>query len=276
VPGQLYKSGIVQDMTADETLALIRVKVERAKEHIRVLETEVGAFLAAKPYAIETKRDPQTRRLIYFIASVRETPIRIAAIVGDVIQNLRSSLDHLAYQLVWIGTGQVPFSHVYFPIAEDASTYPAKRDRQVKGAGPQAIAEIDAVAPYKGGDDMLWRLHKLNNVDKHRILITVGSAYHSVNLTAHIFRHLPLHWNLPAMPVPNGFFKVADPLFPLKQGAELFIDAPDAKVDDQLQFHLDVAFGEPQILDGEPLIATLHQMADHVDAILLKFKPWLA
>jgi hypothetical protein len=47
---------------------------------------------------------------------VQPTPIRLTAILGDVIHNLRSSLDHLAFQLVWVGTGAQP-SNIYFPIA---------------------------------------------------------------------------------------------------------------------------------------------------------------
>ena len=91
-------------MTANERLALIRVKVERAKEHIRDLEAEVRSFLSKSPYVVGAKRDPQTRKLIYYVANVSETPIKIAPIAGDVIQNLRSALDHLAYQLVIVGT----------------------------------------------------------------------------------------------------------------------------------------------------------------------------
>jgi hypothetical protein len=274
-------------MTADERLALIRVKVERAQEHIRDLAVEVRSFLAANPFVIATKRDPETRQLIYYVASVRETPVRIAAILGDVIHNLRSALDHLAYQLVWIGTGKTPSSRTYFPIADNCANYSARRSEQVQGARPEAINAIDSLKPYKGGNDTLWKLHKLNNVDKHRILIAVGSAFQSINLAAFVWRqHIkfrlasdPNNPHNPAfagMPPINGFFRPADRMFPLKQGDELFVDLPDAEVDDQLQFRFEVAFGEPQILEGEPLIETLQKMADLVDNIILSFKPLLA
>jgi len=34
----------------------------------------------------------------------------------------------------------------------------------------------------KGGNDVLWQLHELNNVDKHRLILTVGSAVRSTDL----------------------------------------------------------------------------------------------
>lgn len=69
--------------------------------------------------------------------------------------------------------------------------------------------------------------------------------------------------------------RTADRLFPLKAGDELFIDAPDAEVNEKMQFRFDVAFGEPQIIEGEPLLETLYQFARLVSGIIPKFEPLL-
>jgi hypothetical protein len=264
-------------MTVDERLARIQAKIERAKQHIRDAQTAVQSFFDATPYAVGTKRNPQTRQLIYYLVSVAELPNSIAAITGDVLQNLRSALDHLAYQLVSVGTGgKGPFDHVYFPISDDATKYEAGKHGRMKGMRQEAIKAIDAIKPYKGGDDMLWRLHKLNNIDKHRLLITVGSAYQSVDLGAHMhqtmLRALPDLGNIPALPL---FVRPADRLFPLTAGDELFIDGADAEVNDKMQFRFDVAFGEPQVCEGDPLIETLQHMADLVDRLIPQFRPLL-
>ena len=145
-------------MTADERIMLIRVKVERAKEHFNNLQTEVRTFLMAEPYKIRTKHDSETRRLIYYIESVRDTPLRIPIITGDVFQNLRTALDHLAYQLVLVG-GATPTKHTYFPISDDSAKYKEEKAGKVRGMRPEAIKAIDAIKPYKGGNDTLWRLH---------------------------------------------------------------------------------------------------------------------
>ena len=74
-------------MIADERLDLIRIKVERAKEHLRNLEIEVRAFLLTNPYEVGVKRDAQTGEVIYYVVSVRETPITMTAIISDVLHN---------------------------------------------------------------------------------------------------------------------------------------------------------------------------------------------
>jgi hypothetical protein len=72
-------------MIADERLDLIRIKVERAKEHLRNLEIELRAFLLTYPYEVGVKRE--TGEVIYYVVSVRETPITMTAIISDVLHN---------------------------------------------------------------------------------------------------------------------------------------------------------------------------------------------
>lgn len=258
-------------MTGLERLDLIAVKVERAREHLATLSVAVREHLDSKPYAVGTKHDPDSRRLIYFVSGVRPAPLRLSAILGDIIHNLRSALDHLAYQLVWVGTGKSPSNHVYFPIADDRPKYLEQRSRQLKGAAAAAVATLDGLCPYKGGNDGLWRLHKLNNIDKHRVLITAGSAFQSFNFGAYLSREMHKYHKFADMPVIDLFMKPADRMFPLKQGDELFIDVQDAEPIDKLQFRFSVAFGEQGIVFGEPIVETLASMITLVESILPQF-----
>jgi hypothetical protein len=96
-------------------------------------------------------------------------PVEIALIAGDAIQNLVSALDHLAYQLVMVGSNDNPPNRkwIYFPIADDAAKYESKKLIRIEGARESAIKAIDALKPYKGGNDRLWALYRLNSIDKH-------------------------------------------------------------------------------------------------------------
>src|SRR3972149_3205168 len=120
-------------MTADERLTLIRVKIERAKKHVGGIQAAIRAFHDTRPYMVGAKRNPQTRQLIYYVSDLKPVPITIAAVAGDALQNLRSALDHLAYQLVVVGVGGPPPdpTRVCYPIARDAASYPAFRGRVV-------------------------------------------------------------------------------------------------------------------------------------------------
>ena len=270
-------------MSARDRIELISVKVDRAKEHLETISADVRTYLDSKPYAVVAKRAPDTRRMVYFVGSVRAAPLRIPAILGDTIHNLRSALDHLAYQLVWVGSGKKPSSHVYFPIADDRTKYIEQRRRQLKGATSDAIATLDGLMPYRGGNDSLWCLNKLNNIDKHRVLLTAGSAFQSINLGAYMFRRMQTSLSSSLMadkfteePALDLFYRVADRMFPLKAGDELFIDAPDAELDEKLEFRFAVAFGERDIAYGEPIIETLASYVQLVEDILLKFEPHLS
>jgi len=264
-------------MLAHERLDQIQVKVRRAHAHYADLVSAVHSYLATKPYAISTRRDTG-KGLIYFVSSIQPTPTNISAILGDTIHNLRSALDHLAYQLVFVGAGRLPSSKAYFPIADNAAKYVEQRGRQINGATPQAISMIDALEPYRGGNDTLWKLHKLDNVDKHRVLITAGSAFRSINLGSYMCRSMQRQFPRLAGIDPKqlaAFFRPEDRLFPLKAGDELFIDGPEAEIDETLEFQFDVAIGEPDIIVGEPILEVVKPMIDLVEQIVSSFEPML-
>lgn len=272
-------------LTVHQRIAQITPKLERAKKHIRDTDDEILCFLKANPYKVSTKRDPQSRRLIYFVSAVQPVPHSIALTAGDAIQNIMSTLDHLAYQLVCAATNDNPPNprRIYFPIAEDFASYNKIKAGKMDGARRTTIDAIDAIKPYKGGNDHLWILHRLNNADKHRLLLTVGSAFRSVNLGAHIHASMQELWNEPGSPfkrqtAPILDFSVepADTLFPLKIGDELFIDAPDAEVIPKMEFKFGVALSEPPIVEAQSVPELLDRLTVLVEEVVSKLESELA
>lgn len=245
------------------------MKLERAKQHLEELKGAIQAFFTSQPYKIGTKRDPQTRMLIYYLTEVKVVPPTIAVISGDVIQNLRSTLDHLAYSLFLEETkGTLPGRHIYFPIEKDAATYEKEKARKTKGISDASRQRIDKTMPYKGGNDTLWQIGELNNIDKHRLLLTVGSSFGSFDFGAYAMkdlRKLMPDKELPDMPF---FLKPADNLFPLKKGDELFLDVPDAEEVPNMQFRFEIVFHEPDIVEGVPVTEALQKMIDEVEKVV--------
>lgn len=244
-------------------------KIDRAKQHLNELQRELKTFFNSHPYRIGTKRDAQTKRLIYYVIEVKDTPDKLSLISGDIIQNLRSALDHLAYELfVKETSGKVSGRHIYFPIEKDAETYKREKGRKTKGISKEAVALIDNLKPYKGGNDILWRIHELNNLDKHRLLVTVGSSFGSFDVGAHmhelIKKSFPNH-DFPSIPL---FLRPADKLFPLKAGDELFSDAPEAQEIPDMQFRFEILLNEPGVVEGEILTEVLKSMIEEVDKLV--------
>jgi hypothetical protein len=141
-----------------------------------------------------------------------------------------------------------------------------------------AIKAICAIEPYLGGKGAdLWPFHRLNNIDKHRLIIMVGSSYHSLGIAQVIARNLPAHMReLMETATANLFIRPADNLFPLKAGDELFIDAPDAEEHNDMQFRFDIVIHEPGLIEGKPILETLVQFRDRVNCIIEAFRRCLA
>lgn len=268
---------IDQMPTVDERLKQITLKVKRAKEHISDLNREVQKFLNSAPYKVAAKHEPISRKLIYYVSGVRPTPECLALIAGDAIQNLMCALDHLAFQLVLCDTSNNPpnAKWIYFPIANSASAYEDKKHEKMKGALPETFAAIDTIKPYKGGNDLLWSLYTLNNIEKHRLLITVGSMFQSLDLGADMWAMMKKAFPGIDSPPISAFFKSSDVLFPLKEGDKLFIGAPDEEVNPHMKFRFSVALNEPEIGEPKPLLETVHQLVALVEGIITTLTPRL-
>ncbi len=264
-------------MTAAARIEAIRVKVDRARRRLNELSEELSAFAATGPYKVETKRDPSTRRLIYFLSHVAEPPTAIRVLAGEILQSVRSALDHLAYQLVQVGTGTPgPFTHVYFPICADAAKYASQKRSKTHGMRASALAAIDSIQPYRGGNDILWQLDKLNNIDKHRLLIAVGSAYHSVDVLPSAVAPMSLvaPEALKAFESMELFLEPADRMCPLKPGDELFIDMPDAEPRNT-KFRFEVAFNEVDVCEGLPIYDTVRRALEEAQRVVTVLEPHL-
>src|SRR6516162_9929947 len=201
------------------------MKLDRAKQHLGELEQALKSFYDTKPYRFSGKSNLATRIVVYSMDSVTPVPEEIPLIAGDIIQNLRSALDHLAYQLYLRGGGSAETGrHIYFPICESKTVYEDKKRRQTRGMTQQAIAAIDAVQPYKGGNDVLWRLSELNNIDKHRLIFTVGSGVRSLDLGSYMQQHAPPGSLLSQAQGLSAFFKPKNNDYPLEIGTVILAD----------------------------------------------------
>jgi hypothetical protein len=78
---------------------LTRMKLDRAKQRMKELEEALQSFYATNPFKFSGKADLQAGKVVYTMDSVKDAPDEASLIAGEIIQNLRSALDHLAYQL---------------------------------------------------------------------------------------------------------------------------------------------------------------------------------
>jgi len=259
-------------------IQLIQAKLERAEKHIRDFNAEIRAFFDSGPYEVLRRDDLATRERIYYVGSVRDVPPEAVAIAGDAIHNLRSTLDHLALQLV-LAAGGTPNTATCFPICKDATKYKAESPRKVKGMGQAAIDAIDAIKPYRGGNFTLWRLHELDRIDKHRVLVTAGSALMGHSLLPASRKHFTENWiaRNPGAPVPDFSRPFGRPHIVCNsvRAGDVILSVPESEAEEHMSFRFDVAFNEPQLIEGEPILETLHNFSRLTRQIVSGFEPML-
>jgi hypothetical protein len=251
-------------MSTQSRIHGIRLKIEWAKKHIRDLDTAIQAFVLNKPYRLGAKPHPVAaiEHTTLYVAEVKPVPDEISLIVGDAIHNLRSALDYLMWQLVEAGGG-IPDRNIYFPIAESAKQYKSSiRNREIQKIAPDALHIIGSVQPYQTDDQTLWLLHKLDIIDKHRLLLTVTASMDK--------------WGVDIAKGINIWFN-ENRFIPLIAGYEV-VNIPTStynKADHNFQLGVDVAFGESEIPEGELVFYTLNKMADFVDGLASKLEKFL-
>jgi hypothetical protein len=55
-----------------DKLSGVRAKIEQAKQHAVDLGVALRDFFSANPYQVGTRRDPETRKLTYYVVSVKD------------------------------------------------------------------------------------------------------------------------------------------------------------------------------------------------------------
>jgi hypothetical protein len=245
-------------------------KVERAGEHFASLSDSVRSFFDTSPYTVACLDDPTNNHITFCVETAKDIPIQMSLLAGEVIHQLRSALDHLAFQLV-LANGKTPNTHTYFPIASDASSYNGAKAKKTAGMSHIAINEIDALRPYQGGDDTLWLLHSLNNIEKHRELLLVGSSFRAVDVAPELQALLTQAFaqisDSPAPILPRIPLVPKDRLYPLKPGAVLYQKPRSIAEEASPEFLFEIAFGEPDSAEGRPLLPTLKEMIERVATI---------
>ncbi len=154
---------------------VIDAKINRAGDQTNSLKTDMEMFCTGIQQSIahEVREDTNEQAWV-FQGKTPEVPIVWSVRLGEILYNLRSTLDHLVWQLV-LANGENPGRHNAFPIVNAAVDW-QKEERKLKGVAPDVKAMIRRLQPYTGGINLpfdvsaLWTLHSLCNIDKHRYL----------------------------------------------------------------------------------------------------------
>ncbi len=246
-------------------------KLDWASEHLDHLGEIYLPYLKTHPY--EFVPDPDSRfekdgeDWAYGTFAPREGDkvlSNISLMVGDVVSNLRSSLDYLVWELV-LANNSTPTTANAFPICDTVNSFGSELQKgRLSGVKPAVVSLVESMQPYHSGDKshetFFWVLHHLSNVNKHRRVL--GISVKSVIP--------PLDMEIETSPEGMTFARINPPIS-LKPNTRLgpyrFVGS-HVEVDHNLMGY--IAFQETLIEGWEPW-SLLDRMRDYVRQELMKF-----
>lgn len=244
-----------------------KLKIKWAYEHVDKIETVVEGAFGHDVYALVEDVEPNSGDRILKVKFVGTIPDDLLMLTAHTVYHLRSALDQMAVALVISGSGAgADTSGTYFPFAGDINEFMSKgTQRKVKGMSPAVIDLMMGLKAYKGGNDLLWGLSRLSNVDKHIKLVPTGAIG---------------NWSrISDMQIQNGKVgilitgeKRLDKGIPIsnlgRDGTYSF--APGSK--HNIHMTGTIAFGEVDVFENKPIVATLFNLTQLVERIVTMFE----
>lgn len=152
-----------------------RAKLEWANKHIKKFDVIIASLPKAYSSSIELNPETGCESIKYDLTDREKIFTEYALMIGDVLHNLKSALDY-----TWAATIKE-----VAPAALDNFTRFPFRDsvdelkntligRKIDTISPELFdLVVSEIQPYGGGNDSLWSIHRLNILDKHKLLIPI-------------------------------------------------------------------------------------------------------
>jgi len=178
------------------------IKITCASEHLVAIKRIISSVVS-EPGSYEIIKGADGKETITFLI---QPPPQLSVLAGEVVYQLRSALDHLAFDLVKRNVGgislpanwdvrcdfplwlkipddQIKCGHVNPPLPYNCFT------KSLPGISKSAFTFIESIQPYRRGSgthNVLRLIANLSNIDRHRYLnVTLPKAaqFHELTLT---------------------------------------------------------------------------------------------
>jgi hypothetical protein len=176
-----------------------------------------------------------------------DIPTDVVLTFGDAIHNLRAALDHVIGEAVLTLDPSVNPGEIYFPLKDTrngvigALTKGPMKKAMETAIGKRLCASIlDEIKPYGSYDVPIRALGKLDNIDKHRLVIAV-LVPRGVSFSGSIGTGLYANCLLFSYGGPKGYTVIS----------------ADEGVKGDMKPALDVLIDEAQLLKGHSVVPTL-------------------
>lgn len=225
-----------------------------ANDHCGRFDKEFGRYRHSGPVAKLLEDDPQAKEKILKLKLVKPVPDSIKTIAFGTVNNLRSALDQASYAVCIAAGGKG--KDTYFPFGDTAAEVKSRHAQGSKEIPAPMFAFMEALKPYKGGDDLLWSLNKLANTKKHRFLVPF--AMQSGGFEAMDVSHTG----------PGNFSVVLNPEWDGVNNEMVLAHVGEGKWHYNVDLIFFVALGEIKVLAREEATRVLYTLLRKVESIL--------
>ena len=163
-----------------------------------------------------------------------------AEITQEAATALRAALDQAVFAASK-AAGSRRLVDTCFPIAQSEGELDKVMEEKCKGVPPPIAAMVRAMAPYKGGNNLIWALSAIAGTENYALIVPLGSVDSGLtfinNLTAPKVR-----WDAKRHVIELGSFPI------------------HGKFQREIEIFFSAAFGKIETLENSPVLPTLEAM----------------
>jgi hypothetical protein len=154
------------------------LRVNRAAIHLANLKRRTNRYLQANEGLAVIKVEGLT---VSGPPPFDPPPPFLGILIGESVQNLRTALDYLVYQLAEWDSGPDFERRTQFPIEDTPKGFKRRRNSFLEGVSDEHVAVLDSLQPYERPNWLSW-IRELSNLDKHNVLIVTPGIQGSVTI----------------------------------------------------------------------------------------------
>ncbi len=270
-----------------------RLRIAVASRQIYDLYTTAERFIQEHAHTISPQKSRKPGQKDFRILDISDVPLNFSIAIGQIAHVLRASLDELVCQLalkcnpggciddICAETG-FPI-RIYGPSAAKSKSGRVQRrfswkSPRIEPLSRRLMTAIEALQPYKRGrgyrKNLLWLLEKLNNTDKHRMLVLLIQKAHGASITVQrgkidtvvIGKRITMY-------TETGQLEII-PRIELKEGTK--VGHLKGRLPDDVSVEVGIAsimiFGDAcRAVKGLPVFPTLGEICNHVSDVVESF-----
>ena len=247
-------------------------KIDRAKKHL----LELGRFLDQEnPFSYMLQTNLKTGERATYAKRNSEVARNVALITGDVIHNLRAALDHCYWDIVSSQVeNEAEKREIQFPFSKSKESFEeVLKKTHAHRISDEFVQILRNLRPFEeaGGSINLYAIHRLDILDKHRLLIPVGD-FTKIN-SSEIQRQVP---DFPVSIINCAFGQnqrdVVWNIAPMNRAERRSRRLKSEILEQELQVPVRIVFSSTAIVDGREVKPTLERFVQITSEATKKLK----